>query len=600
MRRIVPITIAAVLMLAVPSTLAGWTSYGDAEPSTHYDKDVSWMQPDPNLEHGQKLLYFNGWYANYIALVNPNVGAFETRNEAMGVESPSAILGVWVDCNGDGYIGLAEGALREYSSEVLLGDDSICPSAQGDIDTWSGDHNYNGWVTEFVPVANNVSSDTYNARMYLDREAMVWADNGKPGQASNTGGGGGSCPINPQPRGTFRSTGGLIDYAGCSTGVMGTSNVLWQDEHTREVGDETVTAPGIGDVAGLRFSEDENGREYARGHPVWDQETLGAECEGTGTGGECEAENPYSAVYVVDCDGEPTFHSGDTLNNTAPGLYDPAHPQAARELLFNTSVDALAPSTGSSPTIAGTLNQILEENAGNCDHSDNNEGRVYGPLESDQTVVVTAGKKSANYNFAWGQPTRGHRYNFSWDDDFGLPEVGEALGDDNLTIEPPIYAGRSGLDDFLGLGLPLVSGEWFATNLVGRTPGTVQHRADLENQTADPGPSNARWISHFAYVGAASADQGLILPGASAFYGTEQCGIETSGVHDGWDCDKTSWNLNADGTKKNVGYPLAEPGSPYNLRDIDCYDGSNNLGVPLNTPAYDPRTDCDITNDPEE
>ena len=567
LERSILLALAAAAMLAAPTGVAQWSSFGDREPTTPYD-DASFMFPDPTVSGTLRKVYFNAFFSMYAPGPNPNVASLGTRNEVVPIETPWAILGVWRDCNGDGYVGMAEGALREYDA-VLLTDGSICRAASGDIDLWDGvSHNYNGWVTELIPIGNDAVDTTSDTRQLHDPDVMVWADFGQPDVAAALSGG--SCPINPLPRGATQSTGGLIEYADCGTGLMAAMNLPWA-EGFRVAGQEIA---GLGDVAGLRFQQDEFGQERAKGHPIWDQQTFGDES------------SERSAVRIADCDAEPFFDSGETLNESAPEQV------AENELLQNVTIYALDPQPGSpDPTVPGTVNTTSEELLGDCDTTDQSEGVFYGAVEGDSAPVTITGKRTAAYNYAYqgGLKSRDAKFNQSYDE-LGIgDEAREAGLGDELVVQSPRSPGRAGISTWGGQGLfPILASDWFGGfNLIKGVPNTVALRTDLGEGTADPGPDGAYWMSHWAYVGPASTDAGLRLPGGSGKYGAAQCGLNTSGLHNGWDCNAANWNLNSDGTPIDSGANRrAIPGSPYNLRDVDCYDGGNDLGVGLGVPYY--------------
>jgi hypothetical protein len=178
-------------------------------------------------------VYLNGFYASCsypeCVYTSPNVAATRSSvqfDQYMAV----AMLGVWKDCNDDGYIGLEEQGLTEYRSEVLAAwpgvGDSICPVTPTPIDPltgkppagWFPSHNDGQWVRELLPIGwlneASVVGDA-NAWNVNDQNARVWVDGGLP---EDHVGGSGGCFIYPQPAQTFRSTGGLLWSADCFIG----------------------------------------------------------------------------------------------------------------------------------------------------------------------------------------------------------------------------------------------------------------------------------------------------------------------------------------------------------------------------------------------
>lgn len=185
------VRIVVALLLCTPTALA-WASQGESEPSTRYDVPSLMWSTAPT---SSRQVYFNA-----VSLVgaggtgpgvNPNVATLGSRNEPVGAETHIALLGVWVDCNGDGYIGLADGAMQEYPSDVLslAGPNAACPPSSGGANSWDGSHNYNGWVTELVPIGNREARAS-DLRLIQDPEAAVWGDFGRPSPVQESCGGG--------------------------------------------------------------------------------------------------------------------------------------------------------------------------------------------------------------------------------------------------------------------------------------------------------------------------------------------------------------------------------------------------------------------------
>lgn len=173
--------VALVLLMSLAPATASWSWRGSSEPSTDHDgESFMWRSAPTSL--GSRRIYFNVVAFNEPPVgdlgLNPNAGALDTRNENFGAEQHEAMLGVWIDCNRDGYVGMMETALREYPSTALL-DWALCPPSYGSKNSWNGDHNYNGWVSELVPIANAQVKPT-DKRVYRDDSAMVWGDYGKP------------------------------------------------------------------------------------------------------------------------------------------------------------------------------------------------------------------------------------------------------------------------------------------------------------------------------------------------------------------------------------------------------------------------------------
>lgn len=197
-------TFLLTLLLAAPAASATWYAYGSYEPNTEYDGSAYMWQEPPGL--ATQRVYFNGVTMQAPGM-NPNVGALATRFETAGLEFHAVLMGRWIDCNGDGYIGLAETAALEYRSEILLGDEAPCPRSMNG--PWSGQSNHDGWVSEFIPISRTAGRDE---RVFPDPMAMVWADYGAPG-APPLGRPG--CLAASLPDQGARSVGAFLDHVDC-------------------------------------------------------------------------------------------------------------------------------------------------------------------------------------------------------------------------------------------------------------------------------------------------------------------------------------------------------------------------------------------------
>ena len=108
------VALAAVLC-APAGVAAGWGSYGSAEPDTHYDRDGGTMWTDAPGATSDRV-YFNV----YAAQGPDNVAAVNSATLGSRLfGSPlyatfDALLGVWADCNHDGYVGLGDTGALEY------------------------------------------------------------------------------------------------------------------------------------------------------------------------------------------------------------------------------------------------------------------------------------------------------------------------------------------------------------------------------------------------------------------------------------------------------------------------------------------------------
>ena len=522
------IVVALVAALLPYGAGATWYTGDSYEPDNAHDLPA-FMRADPPGT-ATNLIYFNvvtGMYAG--VTINPNVGALETRNRPPTLEVQTAMLGVWVDCNGDGYIGTAAGASREYPAQ-LLSSTTLCPPVTDpNINKWTpGAHNFNGWVSEFVPIG---AASIVDRRIYNDPDAMIWGDYGLPDDASF---GGGTCPIAPQPRGTYQSTGGFVNYVDCLTGLLETWNTPWRG--TRLAGQDIPGANDFGIDAGIAFEDDDDARHTWIDHPTF--------------GSEDTAESP---AYVYDCEGDET-RVGDALNETALGPIAPA-------TLHNIAQPAIDPRAGPGRSVPALVNHTIEGATQDCDTSNDRGNDFYGAKvyfgETDFNAVEGANKREANFNFGPGLRPRGS------------------------VVGPVIPAAPGGQAGFmLGPGYS----DWGTGGVTVTGPATA--RIDIVEGAVDL--PDAGYLTFYANVGANTTARGFLTPGGSGTYGSAQCGDETSGIHNGWNCDPTEWYRNPDGTPvPEPARGFARPGQAYSMRDIDCFDGSiGALGVGASTQYY--------------
>lgn len=550
-----PLIATAVLVLMLPVTAAGWHAAGSSEPDTPYDHPGVMWQEAPTTPG---RVYFNAYSMARTAAtatswsllgVNPNSPLVESRVEPPGMEYHEAILGVWLDCDGDGYIGKAEGALREYSA-MLLEDPTICPPVLGDPMVWDGaSHNYNGWVTELIPIARNMHAN--DTRRYVDTKAAVWGDFHRPDEVGSIR----SCALAPQPRGTYQSSGGALDYIDCRAPVLESFNVV----------------VGVaGDPLGLRFADEDRGNSGALGRIA----TFGTEDEA------------HSPVRVWDCSADPAFRAGDTLNETAPG-HDAALTPGQRTTLYavhDTIVYAPASSpigNTQDPTVPALVNHTFEGADGDCDTSNDRGEDFYGNWatfyvgEEDFNGVDPRDKRQANWNFNHTNTSRGRPATCVAENQ-AMPRTCSPTGS--------LAAGGAGADDGNhGVNLVNPSGvRWVSPSIWATKTGP----ALVRTTAGSPALAGAYWLTFYAYVGEETISRGLQLPGGGGKYADWHCGLATSGTPRGWNCDASLWYLNPDGSKMPDDGFLARPGQPYNLRDVDCYDGGTNLGLGVGAAFY--------------
>ena len=538
---------AAALLLTVPVGVAQWSAYGSYEPSSSYDTSSFMFQTAPQTPG--KRVYFNAYTMTYEGTatgytVNPNVAALRTRNEAPASEFHEAVLGVWTDCNLDGYIGLGEGAVREYHA-ALLPANSPCTPVTGTPNGYPAatkPHNYNGYVTELIPIVRDAS--VRDVRRYANESVMVWGDFNRPDDLPK-----GSCTLAPQTRGTFQSTGGVLNFVDCRVDVLGAFN----------------TAVGaVGDPAGLAFTDASD----ARSGPLGQVGTFGSE------------DTQYSPANAWDCSGGSEsflFRSGDVINDTPLAGVEEGQEEDVRDTIWSIhNVGVYPVSTNpvgntQNPTVPALVNSTSEGASGDCDTSNDRGDDFYGARcvlycvgEADFNGVDANNKREADWNFGPTGASRG-----------GAP----------VSVAPG-GAGNGGMDESnygLSLGGP-AGARWTSDSVWLSKPGPSLVKADLGGGVD---LADAYYLSFYAYIPPVLTDLGLQLPGGTGKYGSAQCGLSTSGINRGWNCDANEWYVNPDGTRiDDEDGTLARVGKTYNLRDVDCYDGSNDLGLGLGAAFY--------------
>lgn len=544
-------TIAAAALLLAPAAAATWSSYGAYEPDTPWDvRSLMWHDAPGTVTN---RVYFNA-FVQYVdggpngGVINPNVGMLKTRFDPVGERAFEAVLGVWTDCNQDGYIGMAESAVREYKSEVLEATfgSSICPPSAGHAigAAWDGSNNYNGWVSELIPIGNKETKKA-DKRVWKDDEAMVWGDPGQPNDAAAQVERG--CSTFPG-RGHGHNVGGILFAADCE----GRRTVQGQPASVLDTFDL------VGGPAGLGWGEDPE----SSGSPL--NVEFGSD------------ESQHSAVYVQDCDAEPILTTGKDL---------PGDDQDDVVLLRPAPANPIG--DPGSATVPGTLNYTQESigvlpddtdgrgnvSTSNCDFEDDSGNDFYSNIESNPAASQVDGKNRATWNFAFNTATRG-----------SLPV--------NFI---PSGAGAAGIPTDLGVEATTagcthsgcMQSFWVGT-------GTAIYTPPVTRSTTDPTIADAPHYSFYAFVGAATLDRGFVTPGGSGTYGAAQCGANEDGEHNGWNCNSAEWYLLEDGTPQVETRPLARVGDTYLFRDVDCYDGgAGDLGVGI-SPAFYGEKPCPI------
>jgi hypothetical protein len=550
------VTITIIVLTAMPLGAAGWGVKGIAEPQSHFDSVSGWMFLAPDTDPNQAVakVYFAGFAtqcAETCPGLSPNLATLGSRVQTADVNF-RAVLGVWKDCNNDGYVGLGDEGLLEYRATILDATfgDKICP-AQPLPKTippgWMPVHNDGQWVHELIPInwldKLSVTGD-HNPFNIDDNNARVWADYGLPGDAYSP-----SCPLIPVEHGTYESTGGMLHEYDCREGYQVT---------------DTIDKEATGPLAPLSFGDAP--RDQGASHSLLNQQNPWGQ------------QGDASDAQAWDCS-KPQLAS-ETAGN----------PDGQGWTWVNVSQPKMPPSVSTGGSVAGTLNAtgsgFDQCNRNTFNNGDSPQGLIY--RSSDDHVHEGGALANApyveEYNVA-STPTK-----VQADDNLVPTEVSRPAAP-TATLTGP--SGPSAGDGF-GVEEVEQDGIWAATTQW--TNPFVLQKYSL--QTA-PVPH-----TYYAYVSPTAITAfGLQLPKGSltGTYGAEACGtIVGYNPATNWQCDPTQWYINSlgqniDPTNTRLGKdPNAPPGTDcvvngdthgcihygarvgwaYNLLDVQCNDQS--------------------------
>lgn len=558
------VTLGFALVLAAPAAVGDWMAFGSLEPDTTFDRQGSFMWRDANTESVENV-YLSvvptmGRYQGSVGVwADPNVGAAGSRIYPAGNMQFDAIFGAWVDCNLDGYVGMAETALIEYPLELMPAD-SPCATMPM--------HAQQGWVSEVRWISNDHlgrakggNGQNRDGRVIEDNNATIWGDFGVPGNTMGRE----VCPRG-FPRGSTETTGGLLNWADCFTAHRGWS----------------AADPALG-VLGMPFSEE--GEFNEDGHPL-NVETLGAD------------DRNESVVLVYDCSAER-----EKFNTGAPGVRSPRQeitPPVGADKLYapwvnvtddngdlNASVGAtsytngqssdsyflrnyapttpravMAPSANPGGSVAGTYAHLVwsPTSTGDCDQTD---ASLYGQLESNQIAESAKGKNRVTVQFVYYEEQRN-----------GAAARGPPwYGTQVYPLTRTLNTNGGGTHWYAASSTPSELGP------AGPTPPQLFRTSDLQ-------PEGAVYWTFYANLSAEGFGAGARTPGGVGIYGSEWCSISTDPAQNGgFVCDADAWYRAPDGTyvggQSVGGFEYApKPGSEYQLRDVDCFDGTIHRDVP--------------------
>jgi hypothetical protein len=539
MPRALPAAVA-LLLLASPAALAGWMMMGSYEPDTKADVVGGWMFTTPDVDPSQSVakVYFNGFFgqctdAGPCTGLNPNVATIRSS-----LHPPEylleAMLGVWKDCNKDGYVGLGDQGLFEYRTTLLdsTAGETVCPAQPTPKDphtgkpplNWFPSHNDGTWVREFLPIqwydVNSVIGD-YNAWNVNDQGARVWADVGLPATYHLT------CFYKTYPAGTFHSTGFMLHTFDCLDGYQTTDAI------------DTVAAsnPVLQPLSFADHPRDqENSKSLLNQRNPWGVST-----------------DP-SLVAVWDCSKPQPL-----------SLNTPPVPQAnvGAKNVLNVSAPKVPPTVDPAGSPGGTV-ESLTAGFDQCTRTG---------FGGDEPYLLESGTALPPYKTASDvmQPIEQSRPAAPFAAVLG-PSAPADLG---VRWLPSTC--DSALVGIVGVGCPGMDGVWSGNR--------IYHQETVFTDANGGGLSKPVYFTYYALVSpAAISTYGLSLPkgAATGTYGAEACGSATSGILNGWDCNGADWYKDANGNslEPSTGefggttYLGERPGDAYNLRDIDCYDES--------------------------
>ena len=523
------VTLAA--LVAAPVAGASWAGKGMIEPDTRRDVADGFMRlnPDQSAASG-RLVYFNsfntqsaGVAAEVSTSANPNLATVESGYMTSSGRA-YAMLGVWKDCNKDGFVGWGDQGLFEYRAELLNalgGGAAVCP-VQGIPNPiprdWVPSHNDGEWVREFVPIGYDKTPNTLPSGVVVPDEnpynvndlgARVWWDWGLPEDRTRT-----RCYAFPV-QGTFHSTGGLVEYADCFIGFKATDAF-------------NAVAPDGTPLGQLSF------RDQPR-----DQSESGS---------ALNQANPW---------GEPS----DASHASA---FDCSQPQLAHQRVPNTDTEVgvsrprAVPTVGTQGSLAGTANETATA-FDDCDRSDNagewEHSAAAFPYSAEEDIIATkTTKQQTGYTMRYNEGTRS--------------PARAGTNPQQLGKAAPRDAGTRATE---------AEGFWVGTSRIGEAYNPL---VDRDSQTAQ----KVTYVTTYGYVTpAAQSKYSLQLTGLTGVYGSDHCAGQVP-ITGEWECDPAKWWLNPDGTREErttmdtvasaFTFVAARVGDPYNVRDVDCYDFS--------------------------
>ena len=523
--RVITIFLAA-LMLALPLASADWSGRGFYEPDTARDKQGNFMWLDPYTAPGNGLgrVYFSIYTSQYGYVAgtigNPNLATTGTAIMAYPTDF-HAILGIWKDCNGDGYIGMApEGVIADYRSE-LLSDTTICPPQNVNpfLPGFTPVHNDGRWVRELLVIGPDVMTaggeDTTtpndNPWNIVDEDARIWMDFDQPEDRTYR-----TCISLPYSKDNLESTGGFLRFADCHTG--------WAIAETAtEVGKTT----GMDE---LRFDDAPEDRPDQSGSILNQDNPYGRESDDT-------------MVNAWDCSQPP---NSQTVSDPTGGQLEPVFGED--ETTVNvTRAPAASPGVNPDGSPAGTINETEETTGpvGDCnrDDSGSNGYVVHDRVDTDQEASPVA-RRGSDFWFEYSE---------------GASACTPSIA--GVQVCNPQF------DNPQALGLHGANSQQFGNSWYG-LPGFVTSRNPyVSRDTLEPW--GAMYATGYAYVNPSAVPAGA-LKGGLGVYGSPHCNGLVA-LDEWWECNPDNWYVDSEGNSIQRNFQV-KVGAEYNLLDIDCYD----------------------------
>ena len=472
-------SLLTIALLLTPIADAYWAAKGSIEADTQQDwsDGYIWRVPLAPGENQNKV-YFNTVKTS-LANTNPNLALLRTDVPTF-TTSFNALMGIWRDCNFDGYIGDFESVLYEYPSQLLDGNgQKQCPAQVPPNNpapsSWPV-HNDGTWVREFIAIGPwcNLQElqqwgDTCsqhavegNPAVIRDDRALVWGDNGKPGESKRI-----ECPIVFLPNGTAQTTGGVLRYGQCQLQSI---------------------IPGLG------------------------QAGLPTDCRSMPEADVCNYQNPYGAPG-----------DGSAI------VYKCAKIAEVRDPLTGQTIFVLAgPDLGSLTTAqanpSGTLYGTTQHTFGTCGGNRPEQYDMYRALETN--AAITPKRAATDWDFVFYEGK--YRRNLT-DAAPTEQQVRNTIFGSNLSTTGSMWA-LSGALDYMPMWIGTRTDTLWTNPYITKTdltPPQAQHFTFYAR--VDPATTSAR---------------SLVFPGVTGAYGSEWCGANIGNGQDGNAnvyCDPTRW-----------------------------------------------------------